>query len=375
MRVSIHAASAMALAIVLCGCAISGAPIDWKLPPKTDPPIPVQPKPRATLAVIVSNASTKNAVSGAIVTAAPTDPAAAAETWPANADGYAAKEINQGSYRVTVAAEGYTEQTVDVIVRGNQNLFVALAAAAVDAPTPLRDLIIHVTQIISSSPGTSTSRAIPDAWCVINAEKRVGDGSGFLHFPVSGPVTAECGAVNFYTRTVPLDPGERTVYLVSLPGVTPVDPPTPAPGAACDPKDNTDRISHACLEAVAAKSSDYRECQRTGDTHACHAYVRAVARALNTGLRTLQLEARWGLITKPSGSNVDGYGEDVVAFLPVTFPLTAKTWQWRGIDIVGGAGLPGARFIAGELHDAIACDGQPRPWCNRTDNLWAPVPQ
>lgn len=173
------------------------------------------------------------------------------------------------------------------------------------------------------------------------------------------------------TKPAPVPPTPEPPVIA--PPVPPVVPPPVSVGvAACGAADNTLRISPGCLEAVASRSTFYPRCQ-AGSQRDCHYYVREVASALNIA----QGQKRWGLITKPSGSNVDGYGEDVVAWLPQPFGLDQQTWRWRGLDIIGGAGAPGARFQGGELHEAIPCsqwvDGM--SWCNREDNLWAPVPR
>lgn len=155
------------------------------------------------------------------------------------------------------------------------------------------------------------------------------------------------------------------------PPVPPVPTPEPAGRVAqCGGADNTLAVSQGCLDAVAKSSANYALCNRLGDSEYCHRYVREVVRALVV----TQGDPRWGLITKPAGSNVEGYGEDIIAYLPAPIPLDAKTWQWRGLDVIGGAGAPGAHFQGGVLNAAVACP-QPEGWCNRTDNLWAPVPR
>lgn len=154
----------------------------------------------------------------------------------------------------------------------------------------------------------------------------------------------------------------------------PVVVPPPAPPVAsytqCAPGTNAYMVSMECVETVASKSTFYTLCQ-LGSQRNCHYFVREVASALAA------FDPRWGLVEKKAGENVDGYSEDVVAYLPPPFPLSARTWQWRGLDIVAKSGVVGAYYMYGELRPSVSCNdpSHPADWCNREDMLWAPVPK
>jgi hypothetical protein len=174
--------------------------------------------------------------------------------------------------------------------------------------------------------------------------------------------------------TVPATPPTPTPpVVVALPA--PTVPPPAAAGILpqCGAGENTGRISQECIDAVAAVSSFSKICTITGDTETCNHFVRDVARAL----KAAQHDERWGLIKKTGGGdNVDGYGTDIVAYLPSPLSLTVPTWRWNGADIVGGIGKPGARLVGGQLNAVLNCDDwkEGMGWCNRSSDVWAPVP-
>lgn len=230
-----------------------------------------------------------------------------------------------------------------------------------------------------------TGAGIPRAVCTIADDSRSADGSGFINFAVPGPVVVRCAAGGYQARVpLSLPPGDHRVPLVPSappppPSPAPEPPVTPAPPdgpltrfPGCAPDQNTAAIANACLEAVATlrRPLDYAACQK-GNPVACHRYVRAVARALADHVPTDGTWG-WGLITKPKGQqactmtacgrDVDGgYGEDMVAYLP----RGSAPNRWTGLDIIVGAGAPGAHFAGGTLPPAVG---------GRADNLWTPVP-
>lgn len=236
-------------------------------------------------------------------------------------------------------------------------------------PAPLVNLNIVVHDAV-------TGAGIPRATCMIGDESRSADGAGFINFTVSGSVLVRCAAGGYQARPeINLPPGDHRFPLAPIapPTPTPAPPnPAPVPGApleACNARNNTGRISDGCLEAVTHGNLDYMSCAN-GDAVACHRYVRRVAAAL----RTATGDPGWGLITKFHGQGctltacsqglIPGeqkYGEDMVAYLPKGNP----TNLWTGIDVIVGAGAPGARYSGGVL---------PPPGGGRPDNLWAPVP-
>lgn len=236
------------------------------------------------------------------------------------------------------------------------------APAVVEAPAAaLENLNVVVVDSV-------TGAGINGAACIVNGDQRVADGAGFINYAIRGPALVLCSAAGYRSGPViELAAGDRRVSLVSS---VPAAPAGVVP--ACGAANNTGRVSAECLEAVAAGAgaADYRGCQ-TGDPVACHRYVRAAARALlvTTG------DPGWGLITKFHGQGctltqcAEGliageqkYGEDMIAYLP----KGNSVGLWTGIDVIAGAGAPGARYVGGVLPPA----GGGRP-----DNLWAPVPR
>lgn len=180
------------------------------------------------------------------------------------------------------------------------------------------------------------------------------------------------------TKPVPVPPKPEPPPAVDPPVVI---PPAPVVNVIteCGAAENTLRVSQGCALAVAQRSPFWKGCE-AGSQRDCHYYTREVASAL----RIAQNDERWGIVAKPNGENVEGFAEDVVAYLPEPFVIWRdrimlnypKTWQWRGVDLVGGSGAPGARVLWGELHPAIKCyDGFVGAWCNREDMTWAPVPR
>lgn len=132
------------------------------------------------------------------------------------------------------------------------------------------------------------------------------------------------------------------------------------PACGAIPNPTSDRLP--CVLAMAAASPNWGACQG-GSGVGCHRFTRDVAAALAVG------DPNWGLIGKNPGEQQctwdrcgglggEGYGEDVVAYR--TGPDIFS--QWRGWDIVGGAGAPGARAGWAEVPG------------RRAGNYWAPVP-
>jgi len=137
----------------------------------------------------------------------------------------------------------------------------------------------------------------------------------------------------------------------------PFDPP-----AACGPLPNQPGDRIACARAVAALSPEWGACMRASKV-GCFKFTRHIAQALAAG------DPRWGMISKNPGDTQctmetcgalrgEGYGEDVVAYLPAH----DDTNRWIGFDVVLGAGgnSPGVNW--GQL-SAI-----------RPGNRWVPVP-
>lgn len=207
---------------------------------------------------------------------------------------------------------------------------------------------------------------------------RNSDGSGFANFGVKGSTVLRVSAKDYATQTRDVPPGDHVFNLVStLPPPPPPPPPTPVTALTeCTKAKNRafGIINRACLQAVANQSPNYTSCTEGSDI-ACHLYVREVVRALRAGDDAPEDQSfGWGLITKSGGEQGcsstecgsgiagDKYGEDMATYL--NKGLDRKLW--RGLDIIGGAGAPGARFQDGIL---------PAPVGGRPTNLWAPTPQ
>lgn len=229
-------------------------------------------------------------------------------------------------------------------------------------PLPFQNLNVVVFD-------ATTGIGINGATCNANNDTRRTDGNGFVNYGVQGPVSFVCEAPDYQLAAVlALSPGDRRFPM------TPIEKPKPAGPVACGNKLNTGYISFECLDAVARTSQEWPLCAK-GNGEACSLYVWEVARAL----ADTQKDPRWGVITKRSGSNFRGYGEDVVAYLPSQFSIDDKeVWQWNGADIIGGLGGPTPTKNPGKLHGAIACntpEADAERWCNRSDNYWSPVPR
>jgi hypothetical protein len=135
-----------------------------------------------------------------------------------------------------------------------------------------------------------------------------------------------------------------------------------APPAACGPLPNQPGDRIACVRAVAALSPEWGACMRASKV-GCFKFTRHIAQALAAG------DPRWGMISKNPGDTQctmdtcgalrgEGYGEDVVAYLPAH----DDTNRWIGFDVVLGAGgnSPGVNW--GQLSTI------------RPGNRWVPVP-
>lgn len=259
----------------------------------------------------------------------------------------------------------------------------APAPPIVVEPPPVPEPEVPLENLNVVVHDAATAAGIPGASCVRTStqERRTADGGGFINFAIRGAASLQCSAAGYEASAVlDLPPGNHRVPLkpIAPPAPPVVIAPKPEPStpmSACGAADNTGKISPKCIEAVAAASTHAEACKRTGDQHTCHAFVREVAVAL----RTAQADPRWGLVAKTrGGANADGYGEDIVAYLPARFELTAQTNQWLGLDVIGGIGAPNARLNAGNLRPFTECGSAEHAatgWCNRPFDLWAPVPK
>lgn len=258
-------------------------------------------------------------------------------------------------------------------------------------PRHKREQLHSLNIVVHDAAGAGIGMAA----CAANGETRKADGSGFINFAVRGPGAVTCEAPGYIGRTINLPPGDHRVGLIAIAPPKPVEPPKPTepigppampPKAGvvpeCGAMANNGRVSQACVDAVAKVSAFAKPCQVTGVAEPCHYFVREVA----TALKVAQSDARWGVIRKTrGGDNVEGYGVDVVAYLPEPFSLDEQTWRWRGADIIGCLGCKAfdgreSTLTGGTLHRVINCDTTPKEeidaegWCNRPQDVWAPVP-
>jgi hypothetical protein len=279
---SVHALIILIAALLFAvGCGVKLPPIQVVVDPSKvitpDPKPAPAPVGRATLAFVVMDANEDpiRDARAAVVPSGASD--VAALEWPATkGDGYTALEVEQDTYRVTISAPGYQAQTVDVTLTQNTQRAVVLTkvAAAPAPPAALQDLFITVAYIQSFSPGTSKSVAIPNAWCTVAGERRVADGSGFVHFPVPGTVSVECGAEGFITRADTLAPGRRGFDLWPAPPPKPVEPPAlPTPSPLCDRTGD----GLTCARAVA---EHYAHLLKTNTYESCVEFIQRLLEAL-----------------------------------------------------------------------------------------------
>ena len=99
-------------------------------------PTPKPPPPRATLALVVTNARTGQPVAGAEILYSGFGGSGEGR---ANADGYWAQELPQGSYSYGAWAEGYRYQEAGPVdLRANTQLDLALEPDAAPGPPRLR---------------------------------------------------------------------------------------------------------------------------------------------------------------------------------------------------------------------------------------------
>lgn len=369
------------LAAMTVACASSGG---FKIPdvtivlPPIEPTKPVEEParvPQATISFVITDSATGEPIPGAQATFV----ADGSKADPANGDGFTSAVRNAGGtvHEVRFEAQDYQPSTQafklgadpkEADGAGNQNFNVKLTANA----KPVEDKPFQNLNIVVRDSADKT----PIVGVVVLAthdgfnENRTTDGGGFVNFGVRGASTVTVSATDYAPQMLmDVQPGDREILLVS----TKPKPPKPAAPVACGTQLNTGFVSFECLNAVAKDSEHWPLCAK-GSADDCSLYTWEVARALNVAQNT----DRWGLITKPSGSNFRGFGEDVVAFLPSRFSIDEKTWQWNGVDIIGGLGGPAPTRNPGKLHGAIACgtpEAEAERWCNRSDNFWAPVPK
>lgn len=134
------------------------------------------------------------------------------------------------------------------------------------------------------------------------------------------------------------------IFLLSIPSAIQAQPPN----------------DFATVQEVATRSENWTECQND-NALACHLFVREVQQTLNPTCTP----SGWGLLSKNPGEwqctetrcgplGGEGFGEDVITIIRDDI-----TWI---VDIVGGAGAPGAQlqWVAGG-----------DPWCRRQGNEWA----
>lgn len=225
-------------------------------------------------------------------------------------------------------------------------------------PEPFRNLNLTIRNV--------AARPIVGALVeqTLTGESRLTDGSGFANFGVREATELRISAAGYFPKALWRSPGDWTITLDELPK------PKPVGGHTTGCEGDGRIIPASCLRAVAAASPNYADC-RAGDPVACHRYVREVVVAL----RSTQADPGWGLISKPLGSMActtkacgrdvrDGYGEDMVAYLPKGNALN----RWTGVDIVVGAGARGAAHLANDTPMPLAIGG-------RASDLWAAVPE
>lgn len=143
---------------------------------------------------------------------------------------------------------------------------------------PLRNMNVVVVASDDGSP-------VPGAWCVVDGDRRVADGGGFINFAARDERSADCGADGFATRRgVPVVPGERTNDVAILRTV-----PRPPPPAAPNHCAGREFDGLSCVREVAAK---YPALLVTNTYESCLEFTRHVLAALGP---------EWGHVGKSAG--------------------------------------------------------------------------
>jgi len=117
---------------------------------------------------------------------------------------------------------------------------------------------------------------------------------------------------------------------------------------------SSDQLKRAENCAKQLEAQGYFHRAKTGDQRAASYFARLTAYTLNPGGHALD----YGTLTKPAGgSNVDGYAEDAIVF------GNDPTNLMNVVDLVNGAGAPGATIGAGDVKPRRAQDlwEQPKP--------------
>lgn len=144
----------------------------------------------------------------------------------------------------------------------------------------------------------------------------------------------------------------RNAFNDTWPLVGPIPEPPPEPISDCMNRANPTYNRLPCVIEIARRSLHWQNSYNSKIN--CHLFVREVARELQANQD--KSIGEWGLISKMPGQmqcNFNacsnhvrgGYGEDVVAFLPVG---ANPRNEWLGFDIVNSAGGPNPALHWGE---------------------------
>lgn len=197
-----------------------------------------------------------------------------------------------------------------------------------DPPVVLEDLFILVRN--------AAAAPILDGYCLVAGERRrVENGDGVIHFPVPGPVVAQCAAPGYLLREFHFPPGRQNADLVAIAGAPPSAPPvtTPPTGGVIAPG----RLSIAQVVSIAQKVHD-AEGWHLGTGSSREQRNRFWDRAVGIvhfghPIYNLTADPRWHIKDAGGGRPPS---DDVVVLMP-----SREFW-----DCIPGAGLNGYGFRA-----------------------------
>lgn len=206
---------------------------------------------------------------------------------------------------------------------------VEVPPAPEPAPRPLENLNVVVFDSL-------TGAGINGASCIVNGDRRLADGSGFINYAISGPALVLCSAAGYLSAPVlELSPGDRRVPLVSSAPPAPVPVVVSPGGPAAAATYSIDRVVELIkrihdAEGVNLGAASSREAR--------NAFFERAIGLIHFGSSKYGIGAdpRWCV---KDGGNGRPMSDDVVALC-----ATREAW-----DTIPGAGAEGYRFHADAL--------------------------
>lgn len=200
------------------------------------------------------------------------------------------------------------------------------------APVPLQNLNILVLDAAASP--------VPGGYCVVNGDRRLADGRGFINFAIAQPAFADCAAPGFLVRHVELPPGDHRVHLDAIPAPpqpapVPNAPPAsaPAPGALCATR-ASDPIG--CVRQVAAT---YAELLTINTFESCVEFTQRVLEVFGPDYGHVGKTASEGQSVPKGFTPIDAIGSDGKTYRITGVSHDAIKHRVTGqvIDLLGNA--------------------------------------